>query len=124
MTSKIKFEYQYRDGANYKRFADLFFENPLRRSAVEIESTIQSTLIDKSWFIADQIGIPQLFLFLDGIVTDNDHCLHEFIGVESMLRESSDDAHDSIENLLESFKKSSETGWKQFDPLERSSSTR
>lgn len=121
MTSQIKFEYLYRDEANYKRFADLIFDNPLQRSAAAIESAVRSALIGKTWFVADQVGIPELFLFLDGVVTENDHCLHEFVRVDVVTHETVGKTHGSIEAFLEKFKRSSATGWKEFDPFERSS---
>jgi len=119
MTSQIKFEYQYRDGANYKRFSVLIFENPLNRSAVEVESKIRSTLIEETWFVADQVGIPELFLFSDAPVTERDHCLHEFVSVDVVVNDSVAQLVGSIETLLEKFESSFSTGWKEFDPLER-----
>jgi hypothetical protein len=76
----IKFNYLYRDGANYKKYGSVIFANPNDIELSEIETLIRSKLIDGEWFYADEWGLPELFLetFDCGV----DPTWHEFEGVE------------------------------------------
>ena len=58
----IKFNYRYRDGANYKNFGFVIFDNPDGVSIEVVDSIIKSKLIDETWFYADQWHLPELYL--------------------------------------------------------------
>jgi hypothetical protein len=58
----IKFNYLYRDSANYKKYGSVIFSNPDNIELSEIETFIRSKLIDGQWFYADEWGLPELFL--------------------------------------------------------------
>ena len=74
----IRFCYLYRDSANYKQFNEVVFSNrdliPLR----EINNRITNSLIDSTWFNADDWGLPNQFF--DEYIWNNeiDHTWHEF----------------------------------------------
>ncbi|WP_462267262.1 hypothetical protein [Mucilaginibacter sp.] len=76
----IKLHYLYRDGANYKQFGVVVFDNPQHLTPVYLTSLIQSKLIDGTWFYANQWQLPDLHF---GTWDDEiDHTLHEFEMVE------------------------------------------
>lgn len=58
----IKFNYLYRDSANYKKYGSVIFSNPDNIELSEIETLIRCKLIDGKWFYADEWGLPELFL--------------------------------------------------------------
>ena len=76
----IKFNYLYRDSANYKKYGSVIFGNPDNIELSEIETLIRSKLIDGEWFYADEWGLPELFLKTFDYRVDPDW--HEFEGVE------------------------------------------
>jgi hypothetical protein len=58
----IKFNYLYRDSANYKKYGFVIFTNPDDIELSEIEVLIRSKLNDGEWFYADEWGLPELLL--------------------------------------------------------------
>ncbi|MDB5135689.1 MAG: hypothetical protein JWP37_2292 [Mucilaginibacter sp.] len=76
----IKFNYRYRDGANYKNHGFVIFKSDPAISVEELQSLIQSKLIDKIWFYADEWKLPELFL--DTFDFKIDPTWHEFESVE------------------------------------------
>ncbi len=118
--SNVKFVYLYRDGANYKVWNDVVFENPYNTSLDEIERILSSSFSPDKLFIANQISIPEQFLFLNGSFTKYDHCYHEFDYVEICEELPTDILHRSIVNFLKDVKLASEQGWNTFDILEYS----
>ena len=79
--SNVKFNYVYRDGSNYKNWADVTFRNPDNLGVESLTRTLQAAF-DDSLFIAHQVRLPEVFAFPDGIVDSDDHCYHEFCNVE------------------------------------------
>lgn len=116
--SNIKFIYLYRDGANYKTWNDVIFENPDNLSLDEIERSLSLSFPPDKLFIANQISIPEIFLFLDGNFTKHDHCYHEFDHAEICEEQPTDMLNRSIAIFLNNIKLVSEQGWKAFDILE------
>lgn len=76
----IKFNYLYRDGANYKKYNSIIFENDLSISLEGLEAVIKSKLIDGEWFYADQWKVPEIFLSTFDFKIDP--TWHEFESVE------------------------------------------
>jgi len=76
----IKFNYRYRDGANYKRFNSVIFANPTGIDLSTLEDIIRSKLIDETYFYADEWGLPEIFT--ETWHFRNDPSWHEFEGVE------------------------------------------
>lgn len=76
----IKFNYLYRDGANYKKYGFVIFENPHSISIDYLHNLIKSKLISETWFYVDQWKLPDLhFGTWDNQI---DHTFHEFESVE------------------------------------------
>lgn len=57
----IKFNYLYRDGANYKKFNSIIFKNDSGISLVELETFIKLKLIYGEWFYANLWKLPEIF---------------------------------------------------------------
>jgi hypothetical protein len=76
----IKFNYLYRDSANYKKFGFVIFNNPTNRGLTELETLIKSKLVGETWFYAHEWKLQELFSsFFDFRV---DPTWHEFESVE------------------------------------------
>lgn len=82
----IKFNYLYRDSANYKKYGSIVFANPANIDLLELETLIRSKLIDDTWFYADEWAIPELFP--DTFDWKIDPAWHEFSSVEHTDEES------------------------------------
>jgi hypothetical protein len=76
----IKFNYRYRDGANYKNHSFVVLNNPTDIALANIENSIREKLIDDIWFYADKWNLPDLHFG----TWDNeaDHTWHEFESIE------------------------------------------
>ena len=72
--SNVKFIYLYRDGANYKSSNDVVFQNPDLLPMDKIETSLTASFLSDKLFIANQISIPEKFLFIDGDFTNFDVC--------------------------------------------------
>ena len=74
------FEYLYRDAGNFKAFGAIALEGRINNADRE---SIRAKLNSGEFFIAEQIGVPplyvQLYQWSDG-PTASDHCWHEFVG--------------------------------------------
>ena len=72
----VKFNYLYRDGANYKNDGFAVFDNATDVCLSDLESLIRSRLYDGAWFYVDQFQLPDLhFTTCDNAI---DHAWHEF----------------------------------------------
>lgn len=112
MNSIVRFEYLYRDADNYKKYGELFFNNPLDQSMNSLERHITSLLIDQVWFVAHQINIPNLFLFDSFKPNDADHCYHEFVSVQTQTKGLElDSTEGSIDELITRIENASTNGW-------------
>jgi hypothetical protein len=114
----IKFNYLYRDGANYKSWGDVVFTNPDQLSVNEVEKRLVSVFLPDKLFVASQISIPEKFLFLERKFTKNDHCYHEFDSVELCQENSTDSLNRSITDFLKEVELIARQGWKAFDFLD------
>ncbi len=75
----IKFEYRYRDAANYKQYGGIVFCNPEELSLASIEFCIRKHLVEGEFFDHNSFHLPPLFF--DSYDTELDHPFHEFFGV-------------------------------------------
>ncbi len=82
----IKFEYCYRDGANYKNIDSEVFSNKSASKLKDIDAAIKKALIDGEWFYADRWNLKNLYEFKFDVSID--HGWHEFSSVE----ETNDDS--------------------------------
>jgi hypothetical protein len=76
----IKFNYLYRDAANYKKFGFQIFQNTDLITQENIETLIKTKLIDGEYFYAAQWKLPDLHFNTWDDQTD--HVFHEFESVE------------------------------------------
>jgi len=112
--ANVRFNYLYRDAANYKAFGEVVFANPDNLAIKSADRRLCARFDSGEFFIASQLGIPEVFLWKQGEFPLDvaDHCFHEFSGLE----ETDDPATDS--RTLAEFVRAVElvTHWAVFDP--------
>lgn len=131
MLPSIEFHYLYRDASNYKRAGVVLFANPNALPVPEVEARLRAVLDDGAFFIADQVGIPEVFLWSPDAdydrdnpppnlragqycISDDDHCWHEFSEVVACGVPAPDSR--TIEAFLSEMEAAQRIGWRQFDP--------
>lgn len=101
------FEYLYRDAANYKAFGALKLEGVLREGD---QAALEGTLLDREFFVAEQVGIPTLYHLLYQISdgpTDDDHGWHSHLTLRDATeseRSEPDAVWGSVKDLLKAFR--------------------
>ena len=105
----------YRDASNYKSHGGVVFEG---LPGADSEDKIKAALESSCYFIASQVDVPDLFLFLDQYDYDeqDDHCWHEYIGLEPTDMEVTDERQRSISEFVAELCKIGPSGWKEFNP--------
>jgi hypothetical protein len=111
----IRFNYLYRDGANFKSWGEVIFANSSKIFLQEMEARLLHAFLPDGQFIAHQIGIPEVFLFHSAKITFYDHCFHEFFSLESCPGPPTDAFNRSIEKFLDDVEKAALKGWIAFD---------
>jgi hypothetical protein len=115
----IKFNYLYHDGSNYKKWVDVIFYNHEGLSAEAVATDLHNACLPDGLFIAHQVRIPEAFLWLEDRLDADDHCFHEFAGVES-TSEAPNDVHSrSIREFVAEVQTESQRGWRAFNPQDR-----
>ena len=76
----IKLNYLYRDGANYKNFSSVIFDNPDNINIDVLLKIIKPKLIDETWFYVHQWNLPDLHFAKWN--NEFDHTWHEFESIE------------------------------------------
>lgn len=117
----IKFTYLYRDGSNYKNWAEVVFSNPKRLHSDQISRRISSSFLVDGLFIAHQVRIREIFLAAEYGLTIDDHCYHEFDSVESTRAAATDPLNRSIGQFLCEIEREAHRGWKAFNQEDRDS---
>jgi hypothetical protein len=117
--SNVKFHYLYRDGSNYKKWAEVVFSNADDLSADVITRVLRDAFLEDGLFIAHQVRIPEVFLASDDELTFDDHCYHEFESVESTSAAPNDPYGRSIRDFMEEVAKEAKRGWRAFNPQDR-----
>lgn len=115
--SSIRFNYLYRDGANFNNWGDVIFANPEELPLKLIESKLLNAFLPDKQFVASQIQIPDVFIFFKEKPTAYDHCLHEFDSIEVCDEDPTDTFSRSINEFLQAVERESDQGWKMFDIL-------
>ena len=74
----VVFEYCYRDASNYRAHEWLLLAGA---ASPEAEEAIRCALIDRTWFVAEAVGVPTLYDRLQhpNGPSDDDHGWHEFV---------------------------------------------
>lgn len=112
----VEFNYLYRDGGNYKKFGRMVFSNPEQLSSEALETELRRVFWQDDLFIANQIRVPEVFLYSDGKFSFDDHCYHEFSGLRATEEPANDKHNRSISEFLAEV--TDQRGWKVFDPYD------
>ena len=112
----IKFIYLYRDPGNYKKWAQIVFSNSKELGLDSIVTELQAAFLQDGLFIAHQIRVPDVFFCSSGNATSDDHCFHEFHGVEESLEAPNDIYSRSVGQFLAEVNREAKRGWVAFDP--------
>lgn len=116
MQKAVKFNYLYRDASNYKSWGELIFSNPNNLSIDEIDNKLRNNFDQEIFFIAHEIGIPELFIYIEKALNEDDHCYHEYDSIEEIqINEEISDSI-TINKFIEKVKNAHMKGWKAFDP--------
>lgn len=118
MQKLVRFNYLYRDGENYKRWNSVVFSNPAELRIEEIDNQLRGSFDQQCLFIAHQIGIPEVFLYADEPISDDDHCFHEYDSVSEVEQEDSAIPTQTVTEFLKTVHVCAFEGWKAFDPLD------
>jgi len=117
--TNIRFTYLYRDGSNYKNWAEVIFSNPTRLSITEISGRLSFAFLEDGHFIADQIHLPEVFLTQEFGLAVDDHCYHEFDSIEKTTVAPSDPLGRSIKRFLSEVEMEARRGWQAFNQEDR-----
>jgi hypothetical protein len=101
------FEYLYRDSGNFKVWGALLLSGS---SSDEDEAILRSYLEAGELFVAEQVGIPVLYLDLWALSngrTHEDHAYHEFVALRPATLDDDLSGHvtNSVLNLLAVFRR-------------------
>ncbi|NTU97511.1 MAG: hypothetical protein HGA62_06840 [Chlorobiaceae bacterium] len=118
MKKLVRFSYLYRDCGNYKSRNAVDFTNPEHLSIDEIDKRLRSCFDQQCYFIAHQIDIPEVFMYADDPVTEDDHCFHEYDSVKEIEQKDLANPSRTINDFLTVVQTNAAQGWKAFDPLE------
>jgi hypothetical protein len=106
----------YRDGANYKKWDSVVFSNPETVGLASITNRLQAAFLVDDTFVADQVRIPEVFLYSNGQIDQDDHCLHEFCSIEETLDTANDTHSRSILAFVLEVETVAKVGWCGFTP--------
>jgi hypothetical protein len=98
--------------SNYKAWGEIIFRNPDKLNLNEIEERLRSSFDGREFFIASQIFIPEVFLFLHDRFTEDDHFFHEFHAVEFTPEQYTDSCDRSIKAFVAQVEHSIKNGWR------------
>jgi hypothetical protein len=82
--NNVKFHYLYRDGSNYKKWAEVVFCNADDLPPELIRKQLRRSFLEDGLFVAHQVRIPEVFLAAEDQLTEDDHCFHEFAEVDAV----------------------------------------
>src|SRR5260370_37379054 len=80
--NNLKFHYLYRDASNYKKWGEVVFPNSEGLTSDAVIKALRDSLSCDELFVAQQVRLPEVFLFREYPLTPDDHCFHEFDSVE------------------------------------------
>jgi hypothetical protein len=127
------FHYMYKDAQNHSRSGKVVFQGTL----INAEQKIKNCLESGRFFIAHQVGIPEVFLWnteldydtqdqntfppnigREGFAVGNDdHCWHQFQNLQDTDEPPTDKR--KLERFIETLKEADRIGWDIFDPYDR-----
>ncbi|MBI2338769.1 MAG: hypothetical protein HYU99_00135 [Deltaproteobacteria bacterium] len=114
----ICFHYLYRDASNFKRWGCIVFSNPKGLTPAPVSNQIKEMIPD-DLFIADQVRLPELFIYNTEPLNPDDHCFHEFSKTEATDEKVNDPFHRTIGDFIDEITRAQKEGWQVFVPWER-----
>ena len=114
--SNVRFHYLYRDGSNYKKWAEVVFSNDEGLSLDAVTEALRNGFSRDGLFIAHQVRVPETFLAAEYNLTPDDHCFHEFDSVEVTPDVPNDRYSRSICEFVAEVAREARHGWFAFDP--------
>lgn len=117
--ANIKFNYMYRDGSNFKAWSSIVFSNPENLTVEALTGDLSDAFETDGLFIAQQVRLPEVFLYENGDAHSDDHCFHEFSEVEDSFEIPSDQHGRSISQFLCEVQRAAKWGWLTFEPNDR-----
>ena len=115
--SNVEFSYLYRDGGNFKKFGRVVFSNPDRIDCSAIEVSLRQAFWD-DLFVAHQVRLPEVFIYLHSPFSFDDHCYHEFEAVRVTGETPNDEHGRTIMAFLSEVSEEDRLGWEEFDPYD------
>lgn len=115
--SNVKLNYLYRDASNYKAWGEVIFANPEGLSLEEIEKSLTSYFLAGMFFVASQVGIPEVFLFYKYPFSEDDHFFHEFDSVEYTSEQVTDSEGRSTEEFIDQCKFAKQECWQHRERI-------
>ena len=117
LMNNVRFNYLYRDASNYLRRESVVFADSDQGGfhQAELENRLRRSLMVDGTFSTHQIRLPELFLYAAGAASSDDHCLHEFFGLEGTTDQPDDHLERSFSQFLNEIQEASRGGWSGFD---------
>ena len=122
--NNVRFNYLYRDASNYLQRGAVVFADANDFRLPDVEVRLRRALMSDGTFAAHQLRLPELFLFVEGAPSPDDHCLHEFFGLEATADQPDDRFNRRFPEFLNEVERASREGWTGFDPHNSSSARR
>jgi hypothetical protein len=115
----IKFIYLYRDGSNYKNWGEVVFASAATVNVDDLQKQVTASLDGGELFIASQVRVPEVFLWIDSRIDVDDHCFHEFEKLDFTAELPTDVFGRTVEQFVDEIRLTSLRGWQCFDPVDR-----
>ena len=110
--NNVRLNYLYRDASNYKKWGAVIFSNPDVWSLKKIEGELTACFEEQMYFVASQVDIPEVFLFInDYPFSEDDHFFHEYDSSEPTDEDVNDSRGRSIKDFVEQCKLVKRKGW-------------
>lgn len=106
--------YCYCDAGGNKKHGEIHLLNPDHEHPIDATDQLSSYLEGGEFFIARQVGLPEVFLWQDSLPTASDHCWHTFSDFRVGEVAESDSPLLDLPELRTRFAAASQSGWKQF----------
>jgi hypothetical protein len=117
--SNVKVHYLYRDGSNYKKWAEIVFFGDDGLSIESATKGLRAAFLPDGLFIAHQVRVPEVFLAAEDQLTPDDHCFHEFESAEATSDAPNDRCGRTIREFIAEVAKEATRGWRAFNPQDR-----
>jgi len=115
----IRFQYFYRDGSNYKKWAEVVFFDAGDLHIKVVTKRLRDAFLPDGLFIAHQVRVPEVFLAAEDQLTFDDHCFHEFASVETTSDPPNDSHGRSIGEFVAEVVREARRNWRPFNPQDR-----